>query len=212
MASSTQDLEQFVRTALEKGATRDQIGKALADAGWAPEQTRSALSAYADVSFMVPVPQPRPYLSARDAFLYLVLFTTLYMSAFHLGSLVFELINRAFPDPAQLRGIVFTSSVRWSVATLLVAFPVFMLMSIKIGRDVARQPVLRQSVVRRWLTYLTLFVAAVSLIIDLITLVDGVLGGEATTRFVLKVIVAGVIAIVVFGYYLWDLRQDERTP
>jgi hypothetical protein len=212
MASSTQDLEQFVRTALEKGAKRDQIDKALADAGWAPEQTRSALSAYADVNFVVPVPQPRPYLSARDAFLYLVLFTTLYMSAFHLGSLLFELINRAFPDPAQFRSGGLSTSIRWSVASLLVAFPVFLSMSIKIGHDVARQPVLRQSVVRRWLTYLTLFVAAVSLIIDLIILVDGVLGGEATARFMLKVLVAGVIAVVVFGYYLWDLRQDERTP
>lgn len=211
MASSTQDLGQFVRAALEKGATRDQIGKALADAGWAPEQTRSALSAYADVSFVVPVPQPRPYLSAREAFLYLVLFTTLYMSAYHLGSLLFELINRAFPDPVQIHMGV-ENPIRWSVSTLLVAFPVFMLMSLKIGRDVARQPILRQSVVRRWLTYLTLFVAAVSLIIDLIILVDGVLGGEATARFVLKVLVAGAIAVVVFGYYLWDLRQDERAP
>jgi hypothetical protein len=64
--------------------------------------------------------------------------------------------------------------------------------------------------VRRWLTYLTLFVAAVVLIVDLITLVDNVLGGEVTVRFVLKVLVAGLIAGTIFGYYLWDLRRDER--
>ena len=38
----------------------------------------------------VPVPRPRPYLSPREAFLYLLMFATLYLSAWHLGSLVFD--------------------------------------------------------------------------------------------------------------------------
>jgi uncharacterized membrane protein YpjA len=38
------------------------------------------------------------------------------------------------------------------------------------------------------------------------------LGGELTTRFILKVLVAAVIAGTVFGYYLRDLRRDERAP
>lgn len=211
MASSTQDLEQFVRDALGRGCSRQSIDKALSDAGWAPEQTRSALSAYAEVDFAVPVPRPRPYLSAREAFLYLVLFTTLYLSAFHLGSLLFELINRAFPDRAVPFNNGLTRSIRWSVASIIIAFPVFLALSIKIGRELTQQPIKRLSAIRRWLTYLTLFVAAVVLICDLITLVDGVLGGEITVRFVLKVIVAGVIAVTVFGYYLWDLRRDERA-
>jgi len=102
-------------------------------------------------------------------------------------------------------------SIRWSVASIVIAFPVFLYLSAKIGRELTQQPVKRQSAVRRWLTYLTLFVAAVALLCDLITLVDSVLGGEVTIRFILKVIVAGVIASAVFGYYLWDLRRDERV-
>jgi hypothetical protein len=42
-------------------------------------------------------------------------------------------------------------------------------------------------------------------------LADSALGGEITTRFILKVLVAGAIATTVFGYYLWDLRRDERV-
>ena len=102
MASATQDLDQFVRDALLRGCSRQGIEQALLDAGWAPEQVSGALAAYADVVFAVPVPRPRAYLSAREAFFYLVLFTTLYLSAYHLGSLLFELIDRHFPDPTML--------------------------------------------------------------------------------------------------------------
>jgi len=213
MSGSTQDLDQFVRDALTQGNSRAAILQVLTDAGWTAEQTNSALSAYADVPFSVPVPRPKPYLSAREAFLYLVLFTTLYLSAYHFGNLLFDLINRAFPDPASINyGNFIAQSMRWSVASIIIAFPVFLLLSGRIGRELAQQPIKRLSAIRRWLTYLTLFVAAIVLIIDLITLVNNVLGGEITTRFTLKVLVAGVIASTVFGYYLWDLRRDEHAP
>ena len=37
----------------------------------------------------------------------------------------------------------------------------------------------------------------------------GLGSGDLSLRFVLKVLVVGVIAGTVFGYYLWDLRQEE---
>ena len=211
MAAATQHLELFVREALIKGASRDTIEAALAAAGWTPEQTRDALNAYAEVNFPVPVPKPRPYLSPREAFLYLVLFVTLYLSAYHLGSLLFDFINRTFPDavnPGNAR--YFAQSMRWSVASLVIAFPVFLFVARYLGKDLARNPVKRLSAVRRWLTYLTLFVAATVLIGDLITLVYNLLGGELSVRFVLKVLVVGLIAGAIFGYYLRDLRREEK--
>ena len=68
----------------------------------------------------------------------------------------------------------------------------------------------RASKIRRWLTYLTLFVSASFLIGDVVTLVYNVLGGELTVRFLLKVAVVGAIAGTAFGYYLTDLRREER--
>jgi hypothetical protein len=208
MAGSTQDLDRFVHDALARGTPRERVVAVLVQAGWAPDQVRSALAGFAEVDFEVPVPRPRPHLSARDAFVYLVLFTTLYISAYHFGSLLFALINRAFPDPTDRYGL-FGSSMRWSVASILIAFPLFLVMSARIARSLREQPVKRLSAVRRWLTYLTLFLAAVTLIGDLITLVYQVLGGSLTVRFVLKAMVVGAIAAAVFGYYLWDLRRDE---
>ncbi|HEY5612140.1 MAG TPA: DUF5671 domain-containing protein [Lysobacter sp.] len=203
----------FVREALAKGAGREAIENALAAAGWPAAQARSALNGYADVEFPVPVPKPRPYLSAREAFLYLVLFATLYLTAYHLGSLLFDLINRAFPDPAMTDfGRQVGRSMRWSIASVIIAFPVFVYVARYLGRELARNPVKRLSAVRRWLTYLTLFLAATVLIGDMITLVYNVLGGELGIRFVLKVLVVAVIAGTIFGYYLWDMRREEREP
>ena len=212
MAAGTQDLDVFVRDALAKGASKASIEAALTAAGWPPEQSRSALNAYADVDFAVPVPKPRPYLSAREAFLYLVLFATLYVAAWNVGSLLFDLINRAWPDPADAPYMVgrLDHSIRWATASVIIAFPVFVFVARYLGRELARQPVKRLSAVRRWLTYLTLFVAASVLIGDMITLVYNMLGGELTVRFVLKVLVAAVIAGTIFGYYLLDLRREEK--
>ena len=41
------------------------------------------------------------------------------------------------------------------------------------------------------------------------TLVFNVLGGELTTRFLLKVVVVALIAGTAFAWYLRDLRREE---
>ena len=82
------------------------------------------------VDFPVPVPRPRPSLSAREAFMYLLQFSTLYTVAYNLGSLLFQFVNRALPDPADGPYQEFTAdAIRWSVSALIVAFPVFMWVS-----------------------------------------------------------------------------------
>ena len=210
-----EELIVFVKEALARGLGRDAVRAALRDAGWRDEEVEKTLRAFADVPFPVPVPRPRPYLSARETFFYLLQFAALYTSAFHLGRLAFLLIDRAFPDAIdQPWGIVTRSddAIRWSIASLLVAFPIFLAISRSLARAAARDPERRGSKIRKWLTYLTLFVAASVLTGDVITLIYNVLGGEITTRFLLKTAVVGAIAGGIFGYYLWDLRGEEQEP
>ena len=45
---------------------------------------------------------------------------------------------------------------------------------------------------------------------DLIALLNGLLSGELTTRFILKTLCVGLIAGTVFGYYLWSIHRDEE--
>jgi hypothetical protein len=210
--ASDEELRGFVKDALGRGVPRHEIEGVLHQAGWRAEQVRKALATFAEVAFPVPVPRPAAYLSPRDAFVYLVLFSALYLSAFHLGSLLFQFINLALPDPAEPAGIGMQvhNQIRLSVAFLVVAFPAFLYMSLLVSRGIARDPVRRQSRVRQWLTYLTLFVASAVLTGDAVALIYNLLSGGLATRFLLKVLAVGLIAGAGFGWYLRELRQDER--
>ena len=208
-----QDLIAFVKDGLQRGLARADIEAVLLRAGWPPEQVRRALAGFADIEFAIPVPRPIPTVSAREAFMYVLMFTTLFVSAYNLGDLLFDIIDRRFPDPVSPRGEVFTlQSIRWALSALIVAFPIFLWMAWLIARLVQADPTKRASRIRRRLTYITLFVAACVLIGDVITVVYSFLGGELTTRFVLKVITVGAIAGTAFGYYLSDLRVEEKEP
>ncbi|HET7923548.1 MAG TPA: DUF5671 domain-containing protein, partial [Rhodanobacteraceae bacterium] len=139
-ASSIQELETFVGAALTRGSTRQGVEKALLDAGWPAEQVKNALAAFADVDFPLPVPRPRPRTSAREAFVYLVLYATLYLTAYYLGSLLFELIGRAFPDPtASPYGWEPPDErIRWAISSIVVAFPIFLFLSRHTYRESVR--------------------------------------------------------------------------
>jgi len=207
------ELESFVREALMKGASKDRIAATLGEAGWSSEQVSRALLAYADTAFVVPVPRPRATLSAREAFFYLVLFASLYAAAWSLGDLLFEMLNRALPDAADPAYMAtrLDESMRWSTASLIIALPLYLWIARLLAREVTRDPLARLSPVRRWLTYLTLFLASIALVSDMITLVYHLLGGEITLRFLLKVLVVAAIAGSIFGYYLSDLRRGETA-
>ncbi|MBN1356015.1 hypothetical protein JXA40_07065 [bacterium] len=207
-----EELRTFVKEALARGLSRVEVRSALAEAGWPEDQIRNALNAFAQLDFPVPVPRPQPYVSAREAFLYLIMFTTLTIAATNLGNLIFHFIDRAFPDPTDpaVVGSWVTERLRWAAAYIIISFPIFLTVSIRINRAIARDPVKRSSKIRKWLTYVMLFIAAGFVIGDLTSLVFNLLGGEMTLRFTLKVLTVGVIAGSVFGYYFWDLRQDER--
>ena len=125
--AENRDLNTFVRDALSKGSSRAEVSDALTQAGWSAEDIAAALRGYAEIDFPIPVPRPLPSLSARDAFQYVVLFGTLYISAFNLGQLLYQLINVALPDStwseAQVNAI--PDLIRWSIAALVVSTPIF---------------------------------------------------------------------------------------
>ena len=213
MAGTEQELAAFVREALQRGASREEIERALTSAGWPAKDVAEALAHYAEVDFPLPVPRPptRSYLSARDAFLYLVLFTALGLSAFYLGNLIFQLINMAFPDAASpaASGRWSDARIRWAVAMLIVSFPLYLFLAYKTEREIAADPQKLRSGVRKWLTYITLFVASMIILGDLVVLVDRFLAGELTIRIGLKILTVAVISGAIFLYYLRSASRGE---
>ncbi len=205
------ELRSFIKEALERGHSREEIRAILVEAGWEDGEVRNGLAGFADVDFPVAVPRPAPYLYAREAFLYLVSFIALYVSAISFGLLVFGLIDHAFSDALSYRESYPTTGEATAIASVIIAFPLYLLLSRHLARHVSADPERRQSLVRRWLTYLTLVVAAGFIIGDLIALVANLLTGDPTARFALKAVSILFITGCIFGYYLWEMRQAEDT-
>ena len=91
---------------------------------------------------------------------------------------------------------------------LVVAFPLYLYLAAKTSAEVAAEPVRRASRIRKWLTYMTLFVAALTITGDLVALIYQFLTGELTVRILLKVVTVAVIAGAVFLYYLRSVSGD----
>ena len=103
------------------------------------------------------------------------------------------------------------SGIRGSLATLIVSYPLFFLIWSFLLREVRTAPEKGTSGVRRWLSYLSLFVGAVTILTDVITAVYYFVEGDLTVRFLLKVLVLFVITAALFIYLMLVLRSEAET-
>jgi hypothetical protein len=210
-AENDVDLRNFVREALRHGVSRADIDEVLLNAGWSSKQIRTALDAFAEPDFPIPVPKPRPYRDARETFMHLALFTMLYFTAFNLASLMFRLIDRSYAD-AEIQAVPIKELIRFPLSCLTVTIPVLLYVSYLIRRDTRLDPTRRINETRRQLTYITLFVAAAILIVTLTVVVYSFLGDELTPILLRKVIALAGITIIIFVFYMRDLRIGEKVP
>jgi hypothetical protein len=199
-------LQDFIAHARKKGMDHGTIRTLLLSAGWKEKDVAKALI---EGELDMPVPLPPDSGGAREAFYHLLTFTSLYASFISLIILFFTYINRLFPDPAfssYADPDSDRSAIRWSMSAIIIAFPLFLWFSRMLTKEMRAHPERSVSGVRRWLTYLTLFLAAGTLIGDLVTLVFYLLEGELTIRFLLKVGILFLLSGSVLGYYLAALR------
>lgn len=158
-----------------------------------------------------PIPQTtkRPGTTARDVFFYLLMIVTLYIAVIAFITLLINFVNYVYPSQTEFdyAASFAGSAILNSMAAVIVAWPIYVLMAWLIGRDIKKVPGKREIPVRKWLLYLTLFIAAITIIIDLVTVTYNFLSGEFTIKFFLKVLSVLVVTGGVFGYYLWELRR-----
>ncbi len=146
----------------------------------------------------------------KDFFLWLGAMGALYVSVVSIVLLKFEYINYFFPDPLErtyyMMGDPYSGSIRFAMASLIVVVPLYLFLTRILNQDIRQNPEKKDLWVRRWVIFLTLFVAGTTLVIDLITLINTFLQGELTVRFALKVLTVLVVVGAGFLYYLMDLR------
>lgn len=214
----TNSLAAYVEGRVRAGLSKTAIREELLAVGWSEEQ---ADAAYRDglVALGVPLPSAgnHPALARKSSTVDIVInffsFILLGIVATALGTLYFRIINRSFPDPLAAINAsgewATTSSIHYAIASLLIAFPLyFTAMRIwfrKFREDEGRT----ESALSRWLTYLVLLIASVTIVGDLITVLFKLLQGEVTARFFLKAFTILVIAGIIFGFYTLERRKIQ---
>lgn len=154
-------------------------------------------------------PTQKPKASPKDFFLHIGAIAVLYFIVVNLVQLVFQTIDFAFPPTPEAAGYI--PGVSFPIAALIIGFPLYLALMWIVARGEAKDPAKRDISVRRWLSYLTLFIAGAAIAIDLIYLLTAFLrGDQITTGFLLKVFSALVIAGVIFGHYLTDIRASGQ--
>lgn len=146
----------------------------------------------------------------RDVFLYLLNFLALYISAIGLAVLSWGVVDHLVDDPVR-PSFGSEDTVRVGLSMVVVAFPVFIYLTIIIRKKFNSLEMSPGSLLRKILTYITLFVIAITAVIDLISVVYVFLGGEMTTRFFLKAAIIFLMVSLVFAYHLIDLREAKAA-
>jgi hypothetical protein len=215
------DIDSFVRRAKDRGVADTSIVGVLRQSGWSERRVYRSLGAYYAAEFGIAVPVRDSGLAyARDAFYYLLNFISLGSWTVALGEIFYDLIARRFPDasaypgyPGYARYPAYGGSLvqeaAWQLATVIVAFPFFVVVHTLIARELRRRPEAAESGVRSWLTYLALVVAATIVLGDTIWFLGSFLFGSLTARFVLDTLVVLVLGGGTFAYYLSSLRPRE---
>lgn len=209
-----QPLTRFIEAARAQGASDEFIYQMLRSRGWPKPEIESAFAQLYERLTGQPVPTPRSQTgeASRDAFLYLLSFATLAIWSQALGQIGFILIDQFIPNPLDRGYSNYAQDLAASIARLVVVFPIYWLLMRLLNRDLVAHPYKYLSGVRKWLTYLALFVAALTAIIDVVVFVTSLLQGELTIRFSLQVLIVLVIAGGILVYYLNWLQRQPMEP
>lgn len=209
------EIVEFIERAKAAGVPDQSLAGILAARGWPEKEVYQALAAHYEKLTGIEIPSRRGAgTPAKDAFFYLLIFSGLATWTIAAGSLAFTLIDRWLADTLFSPGYApayDVSGATWSIASIIVAFPIYLLLSRAVVRDVRSHPEKLNSPVRKWLTYMALVIAAGVFIGDLITALTYFLQGEITTRFLSKAFVVLVLSGGVFFYYFGGLKESDSS-
>ena len=208
----TQDtrIAEFIERALDADIPHQSLLGVLAANGWPEKEVYTALGEHYRRQTGIEIPRRvAGGTSAKEAFFYLLTFSTLATWTIGLGCLTFALIDRWLADPLfyGYQQAFDRYTITTSLASLIVAFPLYLLISRAVVREATAHPEKLDSSIRKWLTYMALVIAAAIFMGDLITALAYLLRGELTSRFLAKSFVVLTLSGGIFFYYFGGLRR-----
>ncbi len=149
-------------------------------------------------------------------FLCLGVLITLITSVVSFLNLVFETLNKRFPDVLNSSYQYGYSTyeyegIRTALATLIIVFPIFLTISYFWNKFSKMYLGQIDEMFKKWVIYIILFLSSLVIAGDLVTLVRYFISGEITSRFIYKVITVLIVAGLVGFYYVRNLKAKEET-
>lgn len=155
------------------------------------------------------------HVSPKDVFMHLLSIIMLYAAAISFLVIIFQVVNIKFPDilDANYNNYYllqdYYALIRSALAFLIITYPVYVLSFYLLKKSYAVEPEKKEMRLRKWLVYFTLFITALIIVGNLIALLMGLLQGELTVRFILKISAVFFVAGSTFAYYLMDLKDNH---
>jgi len=146
--------------------------------------------------------------NAKYSFYYLLSLVALIFTAISAGLIIFGIIDRSVADALvqdYYRNL--DGQFKFAISALLVAGPIYYLSTSLINKGLKKEELTLDSPLRRWLTYLIIFVNALIILGVFIGTVYNFLSGALTARFLLKLLSVLVIASAIFSYYFYDIKK-----
>ena len=157
-------------------------------------------------------------------FLYIIVFVSLTFIATGLVAILYQIIEKFFvagtqfivqnsnyqiDPPVRSYSLFDQNTVKFGLASIVIATPVFLFVSFLIHKFLFEGKIKKDSRVRKWTTYVALFVALVTMLTNLVYLVFALLTEVSSLASVLKIFSVFLIAGGIFAYYFWDIRKKE---
>ena len=144
-------ISEFVERAKTSGVTDQALVGMLTGRGWSAKEVYEALAVHYERLMGMEIPRRGGGgTAARDAFFYLLALSTLATWTIGLGSLAFTLIDRSLVDTLSAVSFQYDNySLAESLAAIIVAFPIYLLVSRIVVREGGAHPEKLQSPVRK---------------------------------------------------------------
>ena len=119
-------------------------------------------------------------LTPKDFFLHLGAIIGLYITAISFLVLLYQIINLYVPD--QLENFYYrdpySGALRFAISTLIIVFPLMLILWKLVEKEYRKNSEKLELGFRKWLIFITLFVAGIALAGDAIVVVNQFLDGE----------------------------------
>ena len=151
-------------------------------------------------------------------FLYIIYFIALYVWATSFGNILHEIVNRYIHDPLEVEEALRAFwgfwgrdyLIKWSLAAMIVFYPVFAVVHILIQRFMISRPEIVNIRARKILIYITLVGTFLISCYQLVKFVYSYLDGTITLKTFVHFGVTLAIASLIFIYYFLQIKVDKK--